>query len=142
MAPAEDDWFEREQLHFAADEGDLDKVKQLIEQGYDINAFDADLSLTPLHYAVRREYLAVVQYLLSCGADVNAHDEDKNGETPLGDVAATCSYEMAKLLVGAGANPAIPGWMQITALHRAIDRKSEEGKKVYEFLARTAKAKL
>lgn len=35
--------------------------------------------------------------------------------------------------------PSIPGWIQITALHRANDRKSEEGKKVYELLARTSK---
>lgn len=141
MTRAEDDWFEREQLHFAADEGDLEKLKQLVERGYDVNAFDSNLSLTPLHYAVRRDNIAVAQYLLSIGADVNAHDEAGIGETPLGDVAATCSYDMAKLLVDAGANPAIPGWMQITALQRANDRRSEEGKKVYNLLAKTARAK-
>jgi len=33
MAQSDDNWFEREQLHFAADEGDLKKVKDLIEKG-------------------------------------------------------------------------------------------------------------
>jgi len=141
MAQTDDNWFEREQLHFAAAEGDLKKVIELIEKGYDVNAFDADLSLTPLHYAARGEFFKISQYLLENGAHINAHDEDKIGETPLGDVAATCSYEMAELLVVAGANPTIPGWMQITALHRAKDRKNEEGKKVYELLAKTAKEK-
>jgi len=141
MAQSDDNWFERGQLHFAADEGDLDKVKKLIEEGYDVNQFDSDLSLTPLHYAVRGEFFKVSQFLLNNGANVNAHDEEKIGETPLGDVAATCSYEMADLLVRAGANPTIPGWMQITALHRAKDRKDEEGKQVYELLAKAAKDK-
>jgi hypothetical protein len=34
------DWYETEQLHFAAQDGDLERVKELIEEGYDINAFD------------------------------------------------------------------------------------------------------
>jgi ankyrin repeat protein len=141
MAQSDDNWFEQEQLHFAASDGDLDKVKELIEKGYDVNTFDADLAFTPLHYSVRGEFLEVTKYLLKNGANVNAHDEDKIGETPLGDVAATCSFEMAELLVKVGANPTIPGWMQITALHRAQNRKKEEGKKVYELLAKTAKDK-
>ena len=33
MAQSDDNWFEREQLYFAADEGDLKKVKDLIEKG-------------------------------------------------------------------------------------------------------------
>jgi hypothetical protein len=48
---------------------------------------------------------------------------------------------MAELLVRAGANPTIRGWTQITALQRAKDRKDEEGKKLYELLARIAKDK-
>jgi hypothetical protein len=75
------------------------------------------------------------------GANVNAHDEAEIGETPPGAVAATCSYEKAELLPGAGADPTIPGWMPITALQRAKNRKSEEGRKVYELLAKTAREK-
>lgn len=139
VAKVTTDWFEKEQLHFAANEGDIDKVKELIRDGYDVNAFDEDLSLTPLHYAAKGEHLEIVEYLLSVGADVNAHEEVKICETPLGEIAANCSYEMAELLINAGANPAIPGWMQITALDRARNRTKAEGKRVYELLAGAAK---
>ena len=76
----------------------------------------------------------MAQYLLSSGANVNAHDEEAIGETPLGDVAANCSYDVAEFLIWAGADPAIKGWMQITALDRASERKTEEGKRVYKLL--------
>ena len=132
-------WFEKEKLHFAATDGDLEEAEKCVEEGFDVNAFDEGLSLTPLHYAVRGEHLKVAEYLLSVGADVNAHDEVAIGETPLGDVAAGCSYEMAELLVKAGADPTIKGWMQITALYRASQRKTEEGERVHKLLLKSAK---
>ncbi|XZE35214.1 hypothetical protein SH501x_000702 [Pirellulaceae bacterium SH501] len=48
---------------------------------------------------------------------------------------------MAKLLVDAGANPLIPGSMQITPLKRAQGRKKAEGQKVYDLLLRVARVK-
>ena len=41
-----DDWFEKEQLHFAAQDGDLNRVMELVAKGYPINAFD-DIDKTP-----------------------------------------------------------------------------------------------
>jgi ankyrin repeat protein len=45
--------FKREALHFAAGEGELCRVEELLAEGYPINAFD-DMSWTPLHWAARR----------------------------------------------------------------------------------------
>ena len=137
----DDNWFEKEQLHFAAQEGDLERAKELVGNGYDVNAIDEGLSFTPLHYAAENEHIEMMQFLLSVGADVNARKEEMAGETPLGHVAARCSYEVAELLIRAGANPIIPGWMQLTALYRAGKRKKEEGKRVYKLLRDTAEKK-
>jgi hypothetical protein len=49
-------------------------------------------------------------------------------------VAAECSLAVAQLLVDAGADPRIPGWMQLTALHKAEGRRDEEGQRVYALL--------
>lgn len=133
----QDDWFEREQLHFAAADGDVDRMKALIAAGGDVNAFD-ELGFTPLHYAAKSERLEAITFLLSVGANVDAQDESKAGNTPLAEVAGTCSLAVAQALVQAGANPSLPGWMGLSALHRASERKRSEGPAVYEFLRNSA----
>ena len=136
-----EDWIIKEQLHFAAADGDTEKMKALLNEGYDINAFDEDLGKTPLHYAVKNNKIQAVQLLIQAGADVNANDTSKINNTPLGEVAGDCSYEMAKILIEAGSDPTIPGWMQLTALDRARQRKKAEGRQVYDLLLKTARTK-
>lgn len=135
-----DDWFEKEQLHFAAQDGDLNKVMELVGKGYPINVFD-EIDKTPLHYAVEENHYKVASFLIKSGADVNAYNKNKAGNTPLREVASGCSFEMAKILIDAGADPTIPGWMQITALDKAIERKKEEGQRVYQLLKEAANKK-
>ena len=76
--------------------------------------------------------------LLEAGADVNANEEARIGNTPLRDVADKCSLPVARLLVDSGADPRIPGWMQLTALHKAGKRKDTEGQRVYALLKNVA----
>ena len=134
----DDDWFEKEQLHFAAQRGDMEKVERLIAAGADVNHFD-EISKTPLHYAAEGGHIDVMKALLDAGADVNAHEEAKIGNTPLREVADRCSYDVAKLLIDAGADPTIPGWMQLTALHVSGKRLKPEGRRVHELLVRAAR---
>jgi len=133
-----DEWFLKEQLHCAVQDNDLGRVRELVESGVDPNAFD-DIGKTPLHYACKNENFTIAEYLLEHGADVNAHHEASVGNTPLGDVAGSCSVKMAEFLLKHGADPCIRGWMQLTALDRAKQRKREEGKRVYELLLRKVK---
>lgn len=132
------DWFQADRLHFAAQDGNLDQVRRLLSEGRDVNAFD-ELGKTPLHYAVEKEHFEVAQWLIEHGADVNARHEPSVGNTPLAEVAGSCSLRIAKLLVDSGADPTIPGWMQLTALHRSEKRTQGEGPQVHALLLRAAK---
>lgn len=127
------DEFNRERLHFAAQDGDLDEVRRLLDDGFQPSEFDG-LGKTPLHYAAERGHVEVMKALLAAGADVNANDERVIGNTPLREVAANCSYEVATILIAAGADPTIPGWMQITALQQARERHRPEGSQIRQLL--------
>jgi len=56
----DDNWFEKEQLHFAAQEGDLERAKELVGNVYYVNAFGEGLSFTPLHYAARNDAVSLI----------------------------------------------------------------------------------
>jgi ankyrin repeat protein len=129
--------FQREQLHRAAEHGDLARVNDLIDRKYPLNRFDS-LGKTPLHYAVHSNRLEVAARLIEAGAKVNAHDERVIGDTPLCDYARECTYEMARLLVDAGADPTIRGWMQMNALDHARRRKDANARKIIRLLEEAA----
>jgi ankyrin repeat protein len=137
----DDDSFEdvlhREQLHSASAKGDIAEVTRLLNEGHAPNAFD-ELGRTPLHCAAQHGHLDVMRLLLASGADVNAHDESVIGDTVLRHVASNCSFEVAKILVDAGANPSIPGWMRLTALDKSEERKKPEGVRVHQLLLKAA----
>jgi len=135
--PDELDERDESDLHFAAQDGDMTRVRQLLAEGRSPNAFD-ELSKTPLHYAAEKGHMDIMRVLLEAGADVNAHEEARIGNTPLRDIADECSLAVATFLVDAGADPRIPGWMQLTALHKAEKRKDEEGRRVYALLKNVA----
>lgn len=132
------DQFQREQLHRAAASGNQAAVEQLLKQKYPVNRFD-DLGKTPLHHAVAGGNIAIVDLLIRAGANVNANDERVIGNTPLSDNIAKCSYEMVKRLIDGGADPTIPGWMQLNAIHRAAERKDVEAEKIQALLNEAGK---
>ena len=134
------DWvakFQRERLHHAALDGDLARVEKWLAARYPVNRFD-ELGNTPLHYAVRQGHMEVAARLIEAGANVNAHDERWIGNTPLSDNVEEASFEMIRRLIEAGADPTIPGWMQLTALHRAERRKDADARKILRLLREAA----
>jgi ankyrin repeat protein len=130
-----DDWYEAEQIHRAAQDGNLVEIMRLIREGLDINAFDI-LSRTPLHYAVEKEHYLVAKWLLENGAEVNANEEERIGETPL-SLAVQGNYpEIVELLLKHGAKPDISGWMGLTARTRAKKRNDDDGMKIDALLTK------
>jgi len=90
-----------EPLHEAAKEGDLAKVKSLIEEGSDVNAGD-EKGFTPLHFAAYGGYKEVAELLTLKGANVNA--AEITGATPLHYAARKGYKDVAELLILKGAN--------------------------------------
>ncbi len=125
---------QRWNLHWAAQTGDMALVEKCIAQKYPLNRFDEPLGWTPLHYAADNGHLEIVDRLLAAGANVNAYCEALIGETPLGTCIARCSYAMAQRLIRAGADPTIPGWMQLTALDRAAERRDPDADRIRQLL--------
>jgi ankyrin repeat protein len=96
--------------------GDLNKVKELVCGGADINA-DVD-GYRPLVEAANKKHDEIVKYLLDEDADVNIQDKD-------GDTALTCaslrgSLEVTDLLIKKGAKIDIQNKQGKTALMYAI----------------------
>lgn len=121
-------------LHKAAFEGNLDKVRQLIESGTEVDTRD-ELGWTASFWALSAGHKDVFQYLLNKGADITAKTnggrtllhqasragfteivkqlitkgadvnvKDKDGETPLQHAASEGHKEVVKLLVARGAD--------------------------------------
>jgi ankyrin repeat protein len=114
-------------LHSAAEMGHKQVVEYLLDLlgNEGINSFD-ELSYTPLTYAVKNGHLGVAKLLLAHGANINAHNEARSGDTPLGEAVQEGTPEVVQFLLEAGADPLIPGWMQITAYDRAKERAEKE----------------
>lgn len=87
-------------IHIAAESGDLDTVRLMLEQGVDVNLRDRNGN-TPLFLASRWGHFQVAQFLVQCGADVNI--KCAKGSTPLWAAANKKAIEIIHLLLENGA---------------------------------------
>ena len=106
-------------LHEAAEAGNLEEVKRLIEEGEDINAQDV-FRETPLHLAARRGHKDVVEYLISKGSEVNAKSIVR--WTPLHTASFQGNKEVAELLISKGANINVIDKDGKTPLHHSAEQ--------------------
>ncbi|CAN2103767.1 ankyrin repeat domain-containing protein [Wolbachia pipientis] len=90
------------ELSNAVVENNIDKVKESIRRGADVNT-KVKNGRTPLHYAAQEGKLDVVKYLVEeKHADVNANDND--GFIPLHYAAAHGNLRLVKYMVEKGAD--------------------------------------
>lgn len=104
------------EIHDAARNGDLVRVKALLKNNPDL-VFSKDTNgCTPLLIALSTDHEDVAKWLLSSGADVNARDN--RGETPL-YFAAAGSRDLVKLLLANKADVNAQDNNGDTPLHEA-----------------------
>ena len=84
----------------AAEDGNIEAVKQAIADGADVNA--KNYGMTPLHIAAQTGHKEVSELLIIKGADVNAKDRDDG--SPLHHAAFWGRKEVVELLIDKGAN--------------------------------------
>lgn len=126
-------------LHAAVEDVNLPMVNLLLDHdGAALEGFDY-VDRTPLIIAVEMGNVPIARRLIGAGADVNAHNEPRIGDTALGRAAENGTLEMVTLLLGAGADPTIPGWMARTPLDKARGRKRGEGPAICEMMEKAAR---
>lgn len=97
-------------LHWAAELGDLDLVKILVEEGKakinikTNNVFIIRETETPLFMAIKKEHYDIAKYLVEKGADINDLNNDSNA-TALTEACQKDNLEMITFLLEHGASP-------------------------------------
>ncbi len=107
-------------LHRAAQDGDLEMVDFFLEHECPatLERFDYS-SNSPLIHAADKGRTEVVVRLLAARVNPNAHDADRVGNTAIREAVRGGHTEIVSLLIRAGADPTIPGWMAISAVDQA-----------------------
>ncbi|QHT63922.1 hypothetical protein GXP70_14125 [Paenibacillus lycopersici] len=108
-----------EQWIAAAENGNLEQVLKLLEDGIDINATDRR-GRTAVLAATYRNQAAVVEALIGRGADINIRDHHL--DNVLLHAGAAGYLEIVRLAIGAGADTRLTNRFGGTALIPAADR--------------------
>ena len=88
-------------IHEAAEEGDLEAIKQHLAAGTNVNAKD-ESGRTTLHWVSIEGHKEAAKLLIANGADVNAKDD--KSLTPLNFSASNNNKEIAEFLIEKGAD--------------------------------------
>jgi ankyrin repeat protein len=109
----------------ALEAGPIEDVQYWLDQGVDVNYAGPDYNARckhepPAYIVVRRNDPLVAQLLIGHGLDVNARDED-HGESPLVFALHEGHYEIAIMLIEAGADLTVKNYLNRTPLEIVLD---------------------
>ena len=116
------------ELHRAVMGRDLEKVKELLDQGADVDVRQRTYHGTPLQYAASFGRLEAARLLLENKASVDS--TDAMGRTPLMWAAWKGHAELVEALLDAGAEVNLATPKKWTALHYAASKKQREAAKL------------
>lgn len=122
--------YEIEAIHKAANTGDIDLVKKILSTEINVDERDS-FGGTALHAAMFQEKLEIVKLLIDYGFDVNAQGTS-NGYTPLHDAVWADNLEAAELLIEKGADISIKAKDGKTALDKAKEATKTDFVKLFE----------
>ncbi len=114
-------------FHSAVLEGDLAKVRQLVESGTDVDTKD-ELGWTPSFWALSTGQKEVFAYLVGQGADIAA--KTNGGRTLLHQASRAGSTEIVKQLIAKGADVGVKSKNGETPLQCAASGGHEEAVKL------------
>jgi hypothetical protein len=92
-------------LSEAADQGDIERIKELLRAGANANA-KAGSYISPLQTAASRGHIDAARLLLDNGADVNCHYHPIRG-MPLSSAVFRGQAEMVRFLLSRGADTSL-----------------------------------
>ena len=118
----------------ASKEGDLQRVKELVEDGAQVNWKDDwggwslvdGLGWTPLHAAARNGHQSIVHFLVINGGNANCNERTNAGDTPLHEAAWNGHMSVVQYLIEAGADKGIKNEWEMTAYDRASVQNHRE----------------
>jgi hypothetical protein len=117
-------------LHSAAENGNLDQVKSILAETKDVNARD-QRGRTPLIAAASKGQYQVMQFLIESKADLNLQDSD--GATALHRAASGAYVPAVRLLLASGADATLRTQSGLTAPQ--IAQTSQNMELISEFQA-------
>ena len=97
-------------LCWAADQGDLAMVQQMVTAGADVNKKNSS-GYTPLNTAAKQGHNQLCEYFMNKGADLNI--ADKNGLTPLYFICQAGYNDLVKKMLDHGADVNSAGCLQV-----------------------------
>lgn len=109
-------------LHRAAERGQIDLIKTLIDHGLEVNQSNNE-GRTPLHYAVQSGNTSAIELLVDNGADVNK--VDNQGRSPFFHAVVYSKGSVLPTLTHLGSNPDLQDSEGKTPMTYAVKNGSE-----------------